>query len=184
MEKSDWGCTFGECTCKEDLLKKRLGDIPEHIQMKAAMESICYSDPAPSPLGTIADAVCTHLDKLAEDIFEANKAKGFWDEAIVENVPFEVAGGTIYADDFLPERRNTGELIALMHSELSEALEAHRKDKQDDHLPQYKGLHVELADALIRILDFAGAHDIRIGEIVKAKLAYNANRPHKHGKKY
>lgn len=54
----------------------------------------------------------------------------------------------------------------------------------DDKLPQYLGLHVELADALIRILDLCGAEDIQIGEITEAKLSYNATRPYKHGKQY
>ena len=47
--------------------------------------------------------------------------------------------------------------LALIHSEISEALEADRKDLMDDHLPHRKGIEVELADAMIRILDLAGA---------------------------
>ena len=54
------------------------------------------------------------------------------------------------------EHRNVPEMFALMHSELSEALEHWRKDTMDDHLPDLLGLHVELADTAIRILDFAG----------------------------
>jgi len=72
--------------------------------------------------------------------------------------------------------RNPGELIALMHSELSEALEGIRKDAQDDHLPEFKSVEVELADALIRIFDYAGATNLRLGEAFVAKLAYNAQR--------
>ena len=72
--------------------------------------------------------------------------------------------------------RNVGEMIALCHSELSEALEAHRKDKMDDHLPDRKGIEVELADAVIRIFDLAGGLGLDIGAAMAAKLAYNANR--------
>lgn len=72
--------------------------------------------------------------------------------------------------------RNDGELIALMHSELSEALEALRKDRNDDHLPHRKGVEVELADTLIRIFDYAGARNLDLAGAVIEKLTYNASR--------
>ncbi|CAB4162165.1 NTP-PPase_u5 domain containing protein [uncultured Caudovirales phage] len=72
--------------------------------------------------------------------------------------------------------RNAGESIALMHSELSEALEGVRKGTQDEHLPEFTSEEVELADSLIRILDYAGARQLRLGEAFVAKLLYNANR--------
>lgn len=56
--------------------------------------------------------------------------------------------------------RNKGELLALIASELSEALEGERKDLMDDHLPHRKMAEVEMADAVIRILDFSGGFDI------------------------
>ncbi len=74
------------------------------------------------------------------------------------------------------KERNKGELIALIHSELSEGLEGLRKDLQDDHLPQFKSIEVELADAMIRILDMAGAYNYRLGEAFAAKMEYNRNR--------
>lgn len=72
--------------------------------------------------------------------------------------------------------RNFGELIALIHSEISEALEGDRKSKQDEHLPQYTSVEVELADALIRIFDLAGAMNLRLGFAFVDKLIYNMNR--------
>lgn len=72
--------------------------------------------------------------------------------------------------------RNDGELIALMHSELSEALEAIRKDLNDSHLPHRKGVEVELADTVIRIFDYAGARNLDLGEAIFEKLIYNASR--------
>lgn len=72
--------------------------------------------------------------------------------------------------------RNAGECIALMHSELSEALEGVRKGAQDEHLPEFTSEEVEFADALIRIFDYAGARQLRLGEAFVAKLLYNANR--------
>lgn len=69
-----------------------------------------------------------------------------------------------------------GNKLLLVHSEISEACEGDRKSRMDDHLPQYEQRAVELADALIRIHDLAGGFDIPLGEIVAAKLAYNAQR--------
>ncbi len=74
------------------------------------------------------------------------------------------------------KERNKGELIALIHSEISEALEGVRKDKMDDHLPHRKSVEVELADALIRIFDFAGAYDLDLGAAMIEKMDYNARR--------
>jgi NTP pyrophosphatase (non-canonical NTP hydrolase) len=75
-----------------------------------------------------------------------------------------------------PKKLNVGERIALMHSELSEAFEGWRKNKQDDHLPHRKSVEVELADAVIRILDFAGEHELDIGGAFVEKLLYNRVR--------
>lgn len=73
-------------------------------------------------------------------------------------------------------QREDGTLIALIHSEVSEALEGLRKDAQDDHLPHRKMAEVELADALIRILDFAGLKGYDIAGAFEEKLEYNLRR--------
>jgi NTP pyrophosphatase (non-canonical NTP hydrolase) len=85
---------------------------------------------------------------------------------------------------FWESKRSSGESIALMHSELSEALEADRKDLIDNHLAQYSGVTVELADCIIRIMDFAYHTKLPLAEAIIDKHLYNLTRPHLHGKKF
>lgn len=69
------------------------------------------------------------------------------------------------------------EKLALVHSEVSEALEGHRKGLPDDKLPHRPMTEVELADAVIRIADLAGALGYDLGGAIAEKLAFNAHRP-------
>lgn len=71
---------------------------------------------------------------------------------------------------------------ALIQSEVSEAVEAARKDLNDDKLTHRSGFEVELADAIIRIMDVAGYYKLDIAGAIIEKMAYNAGRPYLHGK--
>lgn len=75
-----------------------------------------------------------------------------------------------------PVTRNVGEVIALMHSELSEALEAYRKDLKDDKLPDRMGIEVEFADCIIRIFDTARAMNLDVAGAMIEKNRFNQRR--------
>jgi len=76
-----------------------------------------------------------------------------------------------------PLKRNKGELLMLMVSELAEAMEGERKNLMDDKLPHRRMAEVELADAIIRIMDYAGAHGYDVAGAMDEKLGYNTQRP-------
>lgn len=76
-----------------------------------------------------------------------------------------------------PIDRNVPEMLCLVHSEISEALEGYRKDLMDTHLPGRKMIEVELADAVIRVFDTAAGLGLDLGGAIQEKLLYNQTRP-------
>lgn len=75
-----------------------------------------------------------------------------------------------------PIQRNIGEMLMLTVSELAEAMEGHRKSLMDDKLPHRSMLEVELADAVIRIMDMAEGLGLDLAGAWREKLEYNAKR--------
>lgn len=74
--------------------------------------------------------------------------------------------------------------IALMHSELSEALEGLRHgNPPDDKIPEFSSAEAEMADVIIRIMDCAAYNGWRVAEAIEAKRAFNSTRTYKHGGK-
>jgi NTP pyrophosphatase (non-canonical NTP hydrolase) len=84
--------------------------------------------------------------------------------------------GLAKANNWWDKERNIPEVLCLIHSEISEAMEGFRKDKMDEHLPDHKSITVELADAIVRICDLAGALKLPLGKALAEKLCYNQSR--------
>lgn len=103
------------------------------------------------------------LNKMAKEIHQNAVDHGFYE------------GGT----------RSFGEIVALCHSELSEALEEHRSGQPLEYVSAGKpeGIAVEMADCIIRILDWAGFVGADIDGAIERKCAYNRTRPYRHGGK-
>lgn len=82
--------------------------------------------------------------------------------------------------------RNDGEMMMLMVTELAEACEGDRiGNPPDDKIPEFTSIEAEMADAVIRIMDYCHQRGFRLGKAILAKHQYNVNRPYKHGgKKY
>lgn len=108
-------------------------------------------------------APVTTLNELTKEIHDNAVSHGWWDEP-----------------------RNLLEIVALCHSELSEAVEEYRAGHpvvwaNEDGKPE--GIATEMADCLIRILDWFGHEGLDADEIVQQKMTYNRGRPYKHGKR-
>lgn len=119
------------------------------------------------------------MNDLAFDIHQANVTAGWWDKpAVYHELRALVANNDASLLPALDKafERNEGEIIALIHSELSEGLEGLRKGLNDDHLPHRPMTEVELADALIRIFDYAGKKGYDLGGALVEKLEYNQHR--------
>lgn len=107
------------------------------------------------------------IKQLCKRAYMTAVSKGFWD----------------------PPLRTVPELIALAHSELSEALEEARAGKKLNQIYFDKkgkpcGFVVEYADLLIRIGDTCAHYNLPIERAIRLKMAYNKTRSHKHGKKF
>mgnify|MGYP002126951281 FL=1 len=102
--------------------------------------------------------ISAHITALVDLCHGRARTAGWWDNRDIQDP--NVAGAA----------------LALVHSEVSEALEGMRKGLMDDHLPHRRMEEVELADVVIRVCDYAGAKGFDLGGAILEKLEYNARR--------
>lgn len=118
------------------------------------------------------------LDELALAANTWAKAKGFWDTLQAEQ--------SCWADQINLAVKT--QKIMLVVTELAELVEGLRKPGLAPQLivsdVAYSNEEEEVADALIRLFDYAGQYGLRLGEVVLAKMAFNEGRPFKHGKEF
>jgi NTP pyrophosphatase (non-canonical NTP hydrolase) len=105
-----------------------------------------------------------NINSLVRVCHEASRTSGWWTN-IKTGEPVEITQECV------------GDKLMLIVTEIAEAKEGYRKNLMDDKLPHRSAIEVELADAVIRIGDLAGALGLDIGGAIIEKLAYNAVRP-------
>lgn len=117
------------------------------------------------------------VNNLVDVCHEASTSAGWWTHIKTGLDLKEVINNPKDSLEELLAGALVSQKLCLTHSEVSEAMEGHRKGLMDDKLPHRAMIEVELADAIIRIADLAGALNLDLGGAVQEKLEFNRHRP-------
>lgn len=108
--------------------------------------------------------IVSGIDQLVSSCHSASRKAGWWTD-LQTGEKLELT------------QERVGDKLMLIVTEIAEAKEGYRKGLMDEHLPHFTSLAVELADAMIRIADLAGALELDLSVAIVAKMDYNAMRP-------
>jgi NTP pyrophosphatase (non-canonical NTP hydrolase) len=143
-------------------------DHIEHVSKRLLTNAADEIDHLEAEAKLTPDSISSAGAILQHVCYDAAKKSGWWlDTETGEDV-------RTWPDKFF--KLWVAAKLALVHSEVSEGLEGHRKGLMDDHLPTRRMLEVELADAVIRICDLAGGLAMDLGGAIAEKLQYNSTR--------
>lgn len=145
------------------------------------------------------EQIIASFNDLGKQLFEQNKRANWWDDLgainkVAQDAELKSRLDAIFKKDFVAFfiMLLKCQKLALIHSEISEAMEGLRKNLQDDHLTNFDMFSTEIADVIIRSLDLASAFKYPIADIIVQKIEYNAtrvdhkkeNRNGEHGKHF
>lgn len=126
---------------------------------------------------SVQAAHINHVERLVDICHGLADEAGWWKEPKTGIDLKETVNNPTGVIDKLLGPALVAQKLCLIHSEVSEAMEGHRKNLMDDKLPHRKMIEVELADAVIRIMDLAGAMNLDLGGALVEKLVFNTQRP-------
>lgn len=146
---------------KERKALKKTSNLSSDVSIPDSKDNRNLDETPPQEsFNSVDGSIAYNINRLTDICYNASKAGGW------------------HTDRFTGKLldRNRAEMLCLIHSEISEAMEGERKGLMDDHLPNRPMAEVELADAVIRIGDYCGRWGYDLGGAIVEKLAYNATR--------